>query len=201
MEKLYFMILAYMFGAIPSGVWIGKIFKKIDIREYGSCNSGATNAYRVLGRKYGILVLLMDVLKGYLPLLIASHFGANGIELVRMGLIAIIGHSMSIFLKFKGGKGVATSLGVFLFLIPKVMVVLVAIFIVVVTITRYISLGSIVCSALLPILTYFMSISYPETKNNMILVTFVIGMFVIWRHKSNIVRIYKGEESKFSLRR
>ena len=137
----------------------------------------------------------------YLPLLIASHFGANGIELVRMGLIAIIGHSMSIFLKFKGGKGVATSLGVFLFLIPKVMVVLVAIFIVVVTITRYISLGSIVCSALLPILTYFMSISYPETKNNMILVTFVIGMFVIWRHKSNIVRIYKGEESKFSLRR
>ena len=118
-----------------------------------------------------------------------------------MGLIAIIGHSMSIFLKFKGGKGVATSLGVFLFLMPKVMVVLVAIFIVVVTITRYISLGSIVCSALLPILTYFMSISYPETKNNMILVTFVIGMFVIWRHKSNIVRIYKGEESKFSLRR
>lgn len=201
MEMIYFGVIAYMFGAIPSGVWIGKIFKNIDIRKYGSYNSGATNAYRVLGRKYGAMVLLLDALKGFIPLLIAKFYGVTGVDLIILGFIAILGHSFSIFLKFKGGKGVATSLGVFLFLMPKVIVVLLTIFIVTVIITKYISLGSIVCSAMLPILAYFMPITYPETRKELVIISFLIGLFVIYKHKTNIVRIYRGEENRFSLRR
>lgn len=201
MEMIYFGVIAYIFGAIPCGVWIGKIFKNIDIRKYGSYNSGATNAYRVLGRKYGAMVLLLDALKGFIPLLIAKFYGISGVNLIILGFIAILGHSFSIFLKFKGGKGVATSLGVFLFLMPKVIVVLLTIFIVTVTLTKYISLGSIVCSAMLPILAYFMPITYPETRKELVIISFLIGLFVIYKHKTNIVRIYKGEENRFNLRR
>ena len=113
-------LLAYFCGAIPSGVWIGKMVKGIDIRTVGSKNSGATNAYRTLGAKCGIATLILDALKGYLPLYIASHFNISDKYIVVIGLIAIFAHSMSCFLNFKGGKGVATSLGVFLFLAPKV---------------------------------------------------------------------------------
>ena len=113
------IVLTYFIGAIPSGVWIGKAFKGIDVRDYGSKNSGATNSYRVLGAKLGVVVLIMDVLKGFIPLYIASHFNLMYNDLVILGLVAILAHTFSCFISFKGGKGVATSLGVFLFLIPK----------------------------------------------------------------------------------
>jgi len=157
MTLFLLMVLAYFMGAIPSGVWLGKIFKNIDVRDYGSKNSGATNSYRVLGAKLGTTVLIMDVLKGFLPLYIASKFDLEYNDLVLIGLVAILAHTYSCFISFRGGKGVATSLGVFLFLIPVITLILLAIFIVIVYFTRYISLGSITAAFLLPI---FMGVQY-----------------------------------------
>lgn len=197
---LIFAVVAYIFGSLPCGVWLGKATKDIDIREYGSKNSGATNAYRILGPKYGIMVLILDALKGYIPLYIASSFGVDGIYIIVLGLIAILGHTFSFFLQFKGGKGVATSLGVFLFLMPKVVGILVLVFILVVGISRYISLGSVICAALLPILAYFMPVRDSSTRMPLVFISLLVGAFVIYKHKANIQRLMDGKENKFNLK-
>lgn len=200
MNVIIFLIVGYILGALPNGVWIGKYFKNIDIREHGSKNSGATNAYRVLGPKYGIMVLIADALKGFLPPYLASKFGVQGNYLLLIGMIAIIGHTLSFFLNFKGGKGVATSLGVFLFLIPKVTLSLLVIFIIVVAITRYISLGSIIAAIMLPVLTYFYPLNNGLDRLPLLLMTSLIGGFVVYKHKSNIGRLLSGTENKFKLK-
>ena len=181
------IILSYFFGAIPSGVWIGKIFKNIDVRDYGSKNSGATNSYRVLGAKLGIAVL-----KGFIPLYIANKFNLKYNDLVILGLVAILAHTFSCFISFKGGKGVATSLGVFLFLAPVITLILLVIFILVVYFTKYISLGSITAAFLLPIFTFF---THRDTY--LFTLSVVIAIFVIYRHKTNISRLLSGTENKF----
>ena len=186
------IILSYFFGAIPSGVWIGKIFKNIDVRDYGSKNSGATNSYRVLGAKLGIAVLIIDVLKGFIPLYIASKFNLAYNDLVILGLVAILAHTFSCFISFKGGKGVATSLGVFLFLAPVITLILLVIFILVVYFTKYISLGSITAAFLLQIFTFF---THRDTY--LFTLSVVIAIFVIYRHKTNISRLLSGTENKF----
>ena len=200
MKIIFFLVLGYVMGALPNGVWLGKYFKNIDIREHGSKNSGATNAYRVLGPKYGIMVLILDALKGFLPPFLASRFGVSGYILLVIGVLAIVGHSLSFFLNFKGGKGVATSLGVFLFLIPNVTLALLIIFILVVYFTRYISLGSIIAAAALPILTAFSPIRNNVGRMPLIIMTLLIGAFVIWRHRTNITRLMNGTENKFKLK-
>ncbi|WP_407045251.1 MULTISPECIES: glycerol-3-phosphate 1-O-acyltransferase PlsY [Cetobacterium] len=200
MKFLIFAVVAYIFGSLPCGVWLGKATQNIDIREHGSKNSGATNAYRILGPKYGIMVLLLDALKGYIPLYIASLFGVNGIYIILLGLVAILGHTFSFFLGFKGGKGVATSLGVFLFLMPKVIGVLVLVFILVVGISKYISLGSVICSGLLPVLAYFMPVRDPNTRIPLVIISLIVGIFVIYKHKANIQRLMDGKENKFNLK-
>ena len=200
LKFLIFAVVAYIFGSLPCGVWLGKGTKNIDIREHGSKNSGATNAYRILGPKYGIMVLILDALKGYIPLYIASLFGVDGIYIIVLGLIAILGHTFSFFLQFKGGKGVATSLGVFLFLMPKVVGVLVLVFILVVGISKYISLGSVVCAGLLPILAYFMPVRDTATRTPLVLISLLVGVFVIYKHKANIQRLMEGKENKFNLK-
>lgn len=199
MKLVFFSIIAYFLGSLPSGVWIGKIAKNIDIREHGSKNSGATNAYRVLGSKFGIMVLLADVLKGFLAISLASGGGLSANSLSIVALFAILGHSLSCFLEFKGGKGVATSLGVFLFLQPKVTLLLVLIFVCVVWITRYISLGSIIASFLLPVLTTVVELKKKDTNWLLIIITILLGVFVIYRHKTNITRLLEGKENKFNL--
>lgn len=200
MKIIFFLVLGYVMGALPNGIWLGKYFKNIDIREHGSKNSGATNAYRVLGPKYGIMVLILDALKGFLPPFLASRFGVSGNILLVIGVLAIVGHSLSFFLNFKGGKGVATSLGVFLFLIPNVTLALLIIFILVVYFTRYISLGSIIAAAALPILTAFSPIRNNVGRIPLIIMTLLIGAFVIWRHRTNITRLMNGTENKFKLK-
>ena len=152
------IVLTYFIGAIPSGVWIGKAFKGIDVRDYGSKNSGATNSYRVLGAKLGVVVLI----------------------------------TFSCFISFKGGKGVATSLGVFLFLIPVITLILLAIFILVAYFTRYISLASITAAFLLPIFTFF-----THRDSYLFALSVIIAIFVIYRHKTNISRLLSGTENKF----
>lgn len=200
MKEILFLVLGYVMGALPNGVWIGKYFKKIDIREHGSKNSGATNAYRVLGPRYGLMVLVADALKGFLPPFLASRYGVSGNMLLLIGVLAIIGHSLSFFLHFKGGKGVATSLGVFLFLIPNVTLALLIVFILVVYFTRYISLGSIVAAAALPILTALSPVGYVIGKTPLLVMTTLIGVFVIYRHRTNIKRLIEGTENKFKLK-
>ena len=189
-------LLAYFSGSIPSGVWIGKTFKGIDIRTVGSKNSGATNAYRNLGAVYGIMTLIIDALKGYLPLLVASKMGVSEKYIVVIGLIAILGHSFSCFLNFKGGKGVATSLGVFLFLAPKAIGIATLGFLIVVFFTRYVSLSSITAAIILPIMTMILPAKDGVDKLTLSILSVFIGVFVIYKHKTNITRLLNGTESK-----
>ena len=184
-------ILAYLVGSIPNALWIGKMFKNIDVREFGSGNVGATNATRVLGWKLGVMVLIFDAFKGMIFIIIARILGLEDIYIVLIGLAAILGHSYSIYLKFKGGKAVATSLGVMLVLIPKVVMILIIVFLLIVIISGYVSLASISVAGLLPIFSYIM-------YNNIIaLLSLVVGILVIWRHKSNIKNLLEGKEDKF----
>lgn len=197
MNILIFIAIAYFLGSIPSGVWIGKFFRKIDIREYGSRNSGATNSYRVLGAKLGLLVLFFDVLKGYISLFIASKYILSSNLLALVGLTAILAHTYSCFINFKGGKGVATSLGVFAFLVPKITIILIIIFVVVVSISKYISLGSVVCATLLPVLIIIFKFNQMRENIVLISVSILVAIFVLYRHRSNISRLKSGYENKF----
>lgn len=197
MNFIIMLILCYFAGAIPSGVWIGKIFKGIDVRDYGSKNSGATNCYRVMGAKLGIAVLAVDILKGFLPMLIASKYVTGPFQTVFLGMVIILAHTYSCFINFKGGKGVATSLGVFLFLAPYVILVLILVFFTVFAMFRYVSLASIISAGALPILVFIM-----DKSNNIYLfvLSLIIGVFVIYRHKTNIERLYRGTETKFKFK-
>ncbi|MCI5724409.1 MULTISPECIES: glycerol-3-phosphate 1-O-acyltransferase PlsY [Fusobacterium] len=197
MNFIIMLILCYFAGAIPSGVWIGKIFKGIDVRDYGSKNSGATNCYRVMGAKLGIAVLVVDILKGFLPMLIASKYVTGPFQTVFLGMVIILAHTYSCFINFKGGKGVATSLGVFLFLAPYVILVLILVFFTVFAMFRYVSLASIISAGALPILVFIM-----DKSNNIYLfvLSLIIGVFVIYRHKTNIERLYRGTETKFKFK-
>jgi len=200
-KLIIFLVIAYFMGSIPTGVVIGKKFKGIDIREHGSKNTGATNAYRVLGKKFGIIVLLSDALKGYLPVFLAALMGIQGWQLILVGVMTIVGHTLSLFLKFKGGKGVATSLGVFLYLVPHIVLILLAVFIVIAYFTKYISLASVSVAGLFPILVLFMPINPELGKWNMFIFALVIGLFVIFKHRSNIKRLLEGNENKFGTKK
>lgn len=195
MNYIIILVLSYLIGAIPSGVWLGKFLRNIDVRNYGSKNSGATNCYRVMGAKIGILVLLSDILKGFIPLAIAGRYINNFNYLIFIGLIVILAHTYSCFIEFKGGKGVATSVGVFLYLSPYSILVLIFIFLLVFLIFRYVSLASIVSAIMLPILVFFL-----DTRKNLylFLISLIIGVFVVYRHKSNIYRLIEGNENKFT---
>ncbi len=195
-KYIFLILLAYFSGSIASGVWIGKTFKGIDIRTVGSKNSGATNAYRNLGAVYGIMTLVIDALKGYLPLVVAQKMEVSDKFIVVVGLVAILGHTFSCFLNFKGGKGVATSLGVFLFLAPKPVGIAVLGFLIVVFTTRYVSLSSIVASVILPIMVLILPVKEGVDKLTLSILSIFIGAFVIYKHKTNISRLLNGTESK-----
>lgn len=195
-KNIILVLLAYFLGSIPNGVWLGKTFKGIDIRTVGSKNSGATNAYRNLGAKYGILTLLLDALKGFLPVFISYKVGIGPVFIVFIGFISILAHSFSCFLNFKGGKGVATSLGVFLFLSPKGILVALVGFLIVFYFTRYVSLSSITGAIILPIMTYILPVRDGVNKTTLSILVTIIGAFIIYKHKGNISRLLNGTESK-----
>lgn len=188
------LFLAYFLGSIANGIIVGKKLKGIDIREHGSKNTGATNAWRVLGRNIGILVLILDALKGFLPVYISMLLKLPEHYVVTVGIVAILGHTFSMFLKFKGGKGVATSMGVFIALAPKTVLITFTVFVIIVSITKYISLGSIVVAIIFPLITFLVDKKSPLVVG----FTALIGLFVIYKHKTNIKRLIKGEENKFT---
>ena len=152
MDWAILLIAAYLIGSIPTGLILGKGIWKKDLRQYGSHNIGATNAWRILGRKAGLLIFILDFLKGQIGVLLGAYLFASPGAMVLGGFAAIIGHMFPIFLGFKGGKGVATALGVIAALMPKVTVIVFVVWLVLVTITRYVSIGSIVAAVLAPIL-------------------------------------------------
>jgi acyl-phosphate glycerol 3-phosphate acyltransferase len=188
------MIVAYILGSIPNALWIGKVFRGIDVREHGSKNTGSTNAARVLGAKLGILTLILDISKGAIPTLIATMLLDSSISVILVGICAILGHSFSIFMKFKGGKAVATTVGVFIVLVPGAILLAAVIFFLVFGITRYVSLSSMIGAISLPIWIILFYKNIPLT-----IFGIIIAILIIVRHKSNIQRLLNGTESKFSI--
>lgn len=196
MMTLVYLAAAYIVGGIPSGLLIGKGLYHTDIRLYGSHNTGATNAYRVLGPVGGLFVLILDICKGLFGVYMGQLAGGLMPEyriyfMIAGGLLAIIGHSCSVFLRFKGGKGVATGLGVILFLAPMETGIVFAVWAIIVAITRIVSLGSIVGAALVPILMFFFGEPWP-----IIIFGLCAALLVIIRHKDNITRLLQGKELK-----
>ncbi len=200
-KSLIFIVVTYLIGSIPTSYIMGKLLKKIDIRKFGSGNVGATNALRVLGTKIGIITLLFDMAKGAVPVIIAKHFGFEGITLVIIALATILGHIFTIFLKFKGGKGVATSAGVFGALAPIPLAIAFLTFIIIVGLTRYISLGSILAAFVLTISELI--INWKSEFENLEILIFisVVAMLIIIRHKDNIKRLKNRNENKISFGR
>jgi len=184
-------ILAYLIGSIPSGLILGKLFWHKDLREHGSHNIGATNAWRTLGKGAGIAVFIADSLKGQAGVALGLVLAGTPLAAVIGGLFAIIGHSFSIYLRFHGGKGVATSLGVLTMLMGNVTLIVFAVWFAIVYTTRYVSLGSVVAGFLTPILAALFA--YPMEY---ILFTVIAAILVIVRHRENIVRLMNGTENK-----
>ncbi|AZV42526.1 MULTISPECIES: glycerol-3-phosphate 1-O-acyltransferase PlsY [Peribacillus] len=185
------LLLAYLIGSIPSGLIIGKTFYKVDIREHGSKNLGATNAFRTLGIKPGIAVTLMDILKGTAATLIPGLLGAD-IHLLLAGVLAAIGHMFPIFASFKGGKAVATSAGVVLGYEPFLFLFLLVVFFIALYISKYVSLSSMI--AAVASLTYCFIFHLDDWP--LILVIAVLTIFIFYRHRANIKRIMNKTEPK-----
>ncbi|HDD0209248.1 TPA: glycerol-3-phosphate 1-O-acyltransferase PlsY [Staphylococcus aureus] len=198
MMIIVMLLLSYLIGAFPSGFVIGKLFFKKDIRQFGSGNTGATNSFRVLGRPAGFLVTFLDIFKGFItvffPLWLPVHadgpistFFTNGLI---VGLFAILGHVYPVYLKFQGGKAVATSAGVVLGVNPILLLILAIIFFIVLKIFKYVSLASIV-AAICCVIGSLIIQDYI-----LLVVSFLVSIILIIRHRSNISRIFRDEEPK-----
>lgn len=200
MKLILLLILAYLLGSIPSGVWIGKLFFKKDIRQHGSGNTGTTNTFRVLGKTAGIVVLLMDILKGTLATCLPMIFHLSGINPLWFGVCAILGHTFSIFAGFKGGKAVATSAGMLLGFNPVFFVYSCIIFIVSLFCTSMVSLSSMISAVLITLSTIVLPYVAPVilAKPNWLLtiIAFLVSSFIFYRHKDNIKRIRNHTESR-----
>ncbi|MBN2106347.1 MAG: glycerol-3-phosphate 1-O-acyltransferase PlsY [Deltaproteobacteria bacterium] len=192
-----FALGAYLLGAIPTGLVLARLFSATDIRAGGSGNIGATNVLRLLGRKFGALTLLGDMLKGFLPVYTGSLLfpdaagGTDNMILSLFGLAAFLGHLFPVYLKFKGGKGVATAFGVFAWLAPAALVLVLVLFVIVVAVSRYVSLASLSAAVVLPLL--LLTYSYPLP---VVLTGIIMGLLVFIKHKNNIQRLLQGTENK-----
>ncbi|WP_318556776.1 glycerol-3-phosphate 1-O-acyltransferase PlsY [Geobacter anodireducens] len=191
LNELILTAVAYLVGSIPTGLLLARAFG-VDIRVTGSGNIGATNVYRTLGRTVGIATLLGDCLKGLVPVLVAGKLGLADPWVAAVGLAAFLGHVYTVFLGFKGGKGVATALGVFLGVSPLSVLSALALFIGIVASTRYISLGSITAAAAMPFL-----VAAVERRPLLVGMTLIIAAIVIVKHRENIRRLREGTESRF----
>ncbi len=209
MDLIYAIIISYLIGSIPTAYIFGRIVKGVDIRKHGSGNVGATNAFRVLGAGFGITVLLLDALKGAVCVVgladyaLARGFTINPLMLrVVLGLAAVAGHSWTVFLNFKGGKGMATTLGVLVGLsikFPILRIILLAeivIWLAVFLSGRIVSLASIISAIAFPV--FFIIFKQPP---HLILMSFILSLLIVFRHKSNIFRLLRGQESRINFSR
>jgi glycerol-3-phosphate acyltransferase PlsY len=203
MKELLLIILAYLIGSIPTALIISRKFFGIDIREYGSGNMGATNTFRVLGSKYGTIVMVIDILKGVIASSLYTFLNFySGHELERtnfiigLGMAAVIGHIFPIFASFKGGKGVATLFGMVLALQPVVAGTCVGVFLIVLYLTRYVSLSSILAALMLPVCVLWI---WNENEVLYRVFTLLVALLVIFTHQKNIGRILRGVESRIPI--
>ena len=200
------IVLAYLIGSIPTAVWLGRHFHKVDIRDFGSGNAGATNTFRILGKKLGWIVLICDVSKGIvastLPFFFSSFFLEYKDEVLILQLCAsfsaVIGHVFPIFANFRGGKGVATSLGIIFGVNPFAAAICIALFLIVFFSFRFVSLGAITAAIAFPFISYF---GLNEDARIMIIFTIVLSALVIIAHRNNFARLLKGNENKIEIRK
>jgi len=201
--KLFFaMVIAYLIGSIPTGYLFAKSKKKIDLRQHGSGNVGATNVLRTVGKRPAVLTLLIDILKGLIAVTLwagISYSPKIGLQypeyLAVLGLTVVLGHNFSIFLHLKGGKGVATSAGVLLALCPKLLLVGLLSWIIIFSISKIVSLASIISAIAIPVASFFFT--YPAAIRFLIV---VLAFLIILTHRANIQRLLKGEEKRLSVR-
>ena len=185
--------MAYLLGSIPSGLWIGRKFFQIDIRQYGSGNLGATNSFRILGKKAGTIVLLMDLLKGSISVLLLKQMDLHGISPLIIALFAVIGHTYPLFANFKGGKAVATFAGVILAYQPVLFLIGLGIFILTLAISKMVSFTSMLTISIGVLLSlYFQDIVLTT-------IALLADIFIIYRHRTNIQRIFNGTEAKVDI--
>lgn len=205
------LLAAYFLGSIPSAVWIGKSFYGVDVREKGSKNAGTTNTIRVLGLLPGLFVLGIDVFKGWLAVYLAKFFGSSLAEMnhdylvyyqLVIGIFAVIGHALPIFARFKGGKGVATMLGVVIGLFDKIIPLVLAVFVIVFILTHYISVSSMSAAVSFPVFYSTCSIWLHYNINTVQLCfSVVVALFILWTHRKNIKRLIHHEEPKFKFKK
>lgn len=196
MDTAFFLavlLLLYLIAAIPTGVVVTRLLGLEDVRSKGSGNIGATNVYRVAGKLPGILTLVGDILKGLLPLLAVKLWLApTPLQLGLAGVMAIVGHCYPVYLRFKGGKGVATALGIFLVLDPLAVLGGCVVFLLAVLLTRFISLGSVLAAVAVPLL-----ILLRQQPPALVWCAVAIGGLIIWRHRGNLQRLCAGTENRF----
>ena len=214
LNLIFVVILAYLAGSIPTSIIISKLVRGIDIREHGSGNAGGSNVFRVLGWKYGILVILLDALKGALAVIVVARlyldsFPFNNITpfddftLVQIicGVAAVIGHIWTVFAGFRGGKGIATGLGVLIMIVTVDMALALGIFFLVVSFSRYISLGSIAAAVSVPLILIIRENLFGidiQGYHTILPFTIALALLVLYTHRKNIDRIFKGIENKIS---
>lgn len=184
--------LAFLIGSVPTAYWYAKYVHNLDIRQHGSGNIGATNSLRVLGKKAGIIVLFIDLLKGLIPVLIARKLGFTPENTLLVGIFAVLGHLFSPFVGFKGGKGIATAFGVILAFSPLGALVSIAVFGIVLYVSRYVSLGS-VCG----VLAFWVYIFFqPDRSGQVLLFASVLAVLLIISHRKNLGRLWNGTENR-----
>lgn len=202
MNEVVLVILAYLIGSIPTAVWVSKTFFGIDIREYGSGNAGATNTFRILGAKWGTLVMIIDMLKGVIAtslyVLLPSYLGASNEWdrtnlMLALGLSSVLGHIFPLWANFKGGKGVATLFGMAVAIQPLVAVCCIAVFILVLYLTRFVSLSSILAGIAFMVFILFI---FNEKETLYRIFAVLVAVLLVLTHQKNITRIIKGNESK-----
>ncbi len=200
MWNVVILLLAYLLGSIPNAVWIGRLFFSTDVRNHGSKNAGSTNTIRVLGYKAGIPVLLLDILKGFLAVkmiyLTFYYIPATGEYInfqLLLGLAVIIGHIFPVFANFRGGKGVATLIGVILAIDPVSMLICIGVFMVTLLITKYVSLSSMIAGLSFPVLVI---VVFNTTTSSLIIFSLIVFVLLLFTHQKNIERLVRNQESK-----
>jgi glycerol-3-phosphate acyltransferase PlsY len=198
MAALPWLLASYLLGAVPTSYLAGRLFRGIDLREHGSRNLGATNLYRVLGWRYAVPVGLFDAAKGLVPVLVfAPRVSSSELFALVCGLVAVLGHVFSVFVGFKGGKGVATAAGVMLGLTPAALGVAALVWVALVYLTGYVSVGSIAAAAVFPVAVYLID---PPDRPAILWLDIAVAAAIVWFHRANIQRLLKGTENRFGRR-
>ncbi|MFC5603345.1 glycerol-3-phosphate 1-O-acyltransferase PlsY [Sporosarcina koreensis] len=196
MEIIILILIAYVLGSIPSALWVGKLFYNTDVRQHGSGNLGATNTFRVLGKTAGMVVTILDILKGTAAvlLLLLPSFSSAGIHPLLLGVCAVIGHMFPIFAKFKGGKAVATSGGVLLGYNWPIFIIVLLAFLIALKVTKMVSLSSMIVA----VVGFMYCVGYYFWTGDfyLMIVVGLMGVFIFYRHRANISRIKAGTEPK-----